>query len=431
MFLQVQSWYGEKGVKGVIQESIRVLREYSGFMLLGALLGLLWANFAHDSYEQFKHVPLWINDYIGEIHDGHRIITIHYLVTDLLMAFFFLEAGKQVYEAIVLAKGSLHDPKAAAVPLLATVGGILGPVSIYLLLTNITGHVEAISGWAIPTATDIAFSYVVGRMIFGQKHPAIDFLLLLAIADDGAGLAILAVFYPQGSLELQWLFLAVGGVLFGHFVLHKMLRVTNFWYYLIITGGSSLIAFAMAGIHPVLGLLPVVLVMPHAETDLGLYMNTELDRHDSLNEMEHWWKSPVEIILFFFALLNSGVLLSQIGPMTWPVLFALVIGKPLGIFLFGGVSGYLLGLPKGMTYRDLAVLGCVAGIGFTVALFVTTVALPAGPLQDQAKVGALLSLASSVVSLIVARILGVQKHLEYKASDEEEVLVPGMEVVSE
>ncbi|MGB5838311.1 MAG: Na+/H+ antiporter NhaA, partial [Albidovulum sp.] len=130
-----------------------------------------------------------------------------------------------------------------------------------------------------------------------------------------------------------------------------------------------------------------------------------------LNWIEHKLKYPVEIVLFFFGLLNAGVAFSAISEPTWLVLLGLIIGKPLGIFLFGWFAAYPmgLGLPKGMRSIDLVVVGCIAAIGFTVALFVASVAFPAGPVQDAAKMGALFSFGAAIISLIAGKLCRVQK----------------------
>ena len=118
---------------------------------------------------------------------------------DVLMALFFAIAAKEVWEAVILEQGSLRGKKAAT-PLFATAGGMFGPIAVYLGLAMVMGsetYSAVANGWAIPTATDIAFSYLVGRLVFGAGHPAVRFLLLLAIADDAAGLIILAIFKIQ------------------------------------------------------------------------------------------------------------------------------------------------------------------------------------------------------------------------------------------
>ena len=144
-------------------------------------------------------------------------LTVAFLVNDILMALFFALAAKEVWEAM-LPGGALSNPRRAATPLLATVGGLIGPALLYILGAVLVGQSgwfgqegDLARGWAVPCATDIAFSYLVARAIFGVGHPAIAFLLLLAIADDAAGLAILAIAYPQAPLQPAWLLLTRGG----------------------------------------------------------------------------------------------------------------------------------------------------------------------------------------------------------------------------
>ena len=122
-------------------------------------------------------------------------------------------------------------------------------------------------------------------------------------------------------------------------------------------------------------------------------------------------KHPVEIILFFFGLLNAGVEFNSIGDATWLVLAGLMIGKPAGILIFGWVAARPLGLglPQGMRIIDLVVIGCVAAIGFTVSLFVASVAFDAGPVQDAAKMGALFSFAAAAISLVAGKLCRVEK----------------------
>ena len=269
------------------------------------------------------------------------------------------------------------------------------------------------NGWAVPCATDIAFSYLVARIIFGPGHPAIAFLLLLAIADDAAGLAILAVFYPAGELQLSWLLLSGAAIGLG-FVFHKVLRLTNFWWYLLIPGTMSWISFYFSGIHPALGLVPIIPCLPHAGSDLGIFARAERGRADTLNEFEHWWKNPVEIVLGLFGLVNAGVAMSSVGTGTWLVLAGLLVGKPAGITLFTwiGQKFFKLEVPGGMSYRHVLTLGMVAGIGFTVALFVSTAAFPAGQFPaetlDAVKMGALGSFFAAVLAIVGARLLGIR-----------------------
>jgi NhaA family Na+:H+ antiporter len=392
-----------------VERLIRFMLENSLLLVLGAAAGLLWANLAPDSYHHLLHFALFENSFIGELEDGARVISAHFVVNDVLMALFFAIAAKEVWEAL-LPGGALQDLRKAASPMFATLGGMVGPALVYLVGAASIGQLAELGqGWAIPCATDIAFSYLAARLVFGDAHPAIPFLLLLAIVDDALGLIILAVFYPVAPLELPWLLLPAAAVLFGLGLRRQ--GVKSFWPYLLGPGALSWVGFALSGIHPALGLLPIIPTLPHAHTDLGLFMVRELERRDSLSEFEHWWKNPVEGILGLFGLFNAGVVLGAVGAPTALVLAGLLIGKPLGIFAGGWFAARTFGLslPEGMTNRDLIVVGCAASIGFTVALFVSVVAFPPGPIQSAAKMGALASISAALVTLLAARMLGVVK----------------------
>jgi NhaA family Na+:H+ antiporter len=404
---------------------------YSLLLIAGTAVALIWANLNPESYHAFVHYVLIDDFLIGEpsFEGGsiRRTLTVHFLVNDVLMALFFAIAAKEVWEALILEEGSLRGRRALT-PLIATAGGMIGPVIVYLTLAATLGMFAEVSrGWAIPTATDIAFSYLVGRMVFGAGHPAIRFLLLLAIADDAAGLVVLAIFYPTGDLAPAWLLLSLTAAV-AVFVLFNwlpryldrgnQLRPNSSWvrqklsfFPYLVAGCLSWFSFQEAGIHPALGLLPIIPAIPHADRAFGVFAEAEQYLTDLLNRMEHFLKRPVEIILFFFGLLNAGVEFNAIGTPTWLVFFGLMIGKPVGIFLFGWFAARVLrlGLSEGMRTADLFVVGCVAAIGFTVALFVASVAFPGGPIQDAAKMGALFSFAAAFTSLAAGRLMKVQK----------------------
>ena len=422
------------------------LTDYSLLLIIGALLALVWANIDAHSYHHFVEFPILFNDFVGLDFDywkkvygegydkfdaggASRVLSMHYLVNDMLMAFFFAIAAKEVWEAVVLKNGSLRGKKAAT-PLFATVGGMIGPISIYLGIAYFMGSTtfDAVAnGWAIPTATDIAFSYLVGRLVFGAGHPAVRFLLLLAIADDAAGLSILAIFYPSGELALEWLLLSVFAAVAVFFLANWLPRRMDrgnqdrpnstwmreklgFWPYAA-AAAASWYGFMASGLHPSLGLLPIVPTIPHADRAFGIFSAAERYLTDLLNQIEHALKRPVEVVLFFFGLLNAGVEFSSIGDATWLVLAGLLIGKPVGILIMGWIAAkpLKLGLPEGMVMSDLFVIGCVAGIGFAVSLFVASVAFPPGPVADAAKMGALLSFFGAASSIGVGRWLKVEK----------------------
>src|SRR5919108_4209595 len=157
----------------------------SPLLLAGTAAAVVWANVDSRSYDAVAH-PL------------------HFWVNDIGMVFFFALAAKEVFEA-TLPGGPLASPRRAVSPLAAAVGGMVAPALIYAALASTRGPADLVRGWAVPCATDIAFSAMVARLVFPASHPAIPFLLLLAIADDALGLVILAVFYPSGPLAPLWL----------------------------------------------------------------------------------------------------------------------------------------------------------------------------------------------------------------------------------
>lgn len=416
------------------QKIWQVVTDYSLLLVLGAGIALLWANTSPQNYKLFHGLVIFDDFFIGHAHADasgniHRTLTLKYFVNDLLMAIFFALAGKEVWEAIALRNGSLKGKKAVT-PLWATLGGMVGPIAVYLCVALLFGSAtyDAVSsGWAIPTATDIAFSYLVGRLVFGAGHPAVSFLLLLAIADDAGGLIILALFYPSGELKPVWLLLSVAAALTVYITCNLLPRrldeqegtsrrsqwvykKLSYWPY-VIAAAVSWYAFQESGLHPALGLLPVIPAIPHADQDFGFFAGAEHEATDLLNLLEEKLKPFVQVVLFMFGLMNAGVEFTSLGVPTLLVLLGLLVGKPIGIFCFGFFAARVLGfgLPAGMQMRDLFVLGCVAAIGFTVALFVASVAFPPGVVQDAAKMGALLSLGASFMAIAAGRLLKVKR----------------------
>jgi NhaA family Na+:H+ antiporter len=357
-------------------------------LVAGTVLALLWANIEYVSYERVAH-------------------TIHFAVNDIGMVFFFALAVKEIIEA-TLPGGPLASPREAGVPLLAAVGGMAAPASIYLAQAFFQDRPDLIPGWAIPCATDIAFSYMAAKLIFPRNHPAIPFLLLLAIADDAMGLILLALFYPSGPLSLVN-FAALMLPAIGVSLWMKRSRVRSFWAYTIAGGGLSWAALYFGGVHPALALVPILPFMPHEKRDLGLFSDRELELPYTMNRFERWWRVPVQIILFFFGFANAGVQFSSVGPATWMVLSALLIGKPVGILATTFLAiRFGLRAPGGLTFAHTLVVGIAAGIGFTVALFFATAAFPPGSVLDQAKMGALLSFMAAPLAIAAGRAMGLR-----------------------
>jgi NhaA family Na+:H+ antiporter len=365
-----------------------LILQNSLLLAVGTVTGLVWANVAHPSYQRFAG-------------------TLHFAVNDVGMVFFFALAVKEIIEA-TLPGGALESPREAAVPIVAAAGGMIGPAVLYAIQATVIGRPELMPGWAIPCATDIAFSYLAARFIFPKNHPAIPFLLLLAIADDALGLILLALFYPVGRVSLTS-FAALMLPAIAVTYLLRQRRITNFWPYLLVGGGLSWTALFFGGVHPALAMVPILPFMPHEKRDLGFFDPREHNLPDTMNRFERSWRTPVQVILFFFGLVNAGVTLSSVGSGSWIVFISLLFGKPIGIVGTTFVAVTLgLRAPGGLSYRHSVVMGVAAGIGFTVALFFATSAFPPGPVLDQAKMGALLSFFAAPVAIVLGRMIGLR-----------------------
>jgi NhaA family Na+:H+ antiporter len=287
---------------------------------------------------------------------------------------------------------------------MAAVGGMAMPALFYALYVQAAGETALLRGWAIPCATDIAFSYLVAKVVF-RRHPAIPFLLLLAVADDALGLIVLVLFYPSRELHLL-----VGAILMAVAVAAAVVlrrsRVRNFWPYVTVAGSLSWTALFVGGLHPALALVPVVSLMPHAARDPGLFVEAPPGARDTLSQFEHSWKVPVQLVLFLFGLVNAGVPLRTYGAGTSAVLIAILAGKPIGIAIAVALSlAFGLRLPARFGWRDVVTVGCAAAIGFTVSLFFATAAFPPGRQLDEAKLGALLSVSGALLTMAAAAVL--------------------------
>jgi NhaA family Na+:H+ antiporter len=407
---------------------VDLLLEFSVPLLVGVAVALLTANAAPDAYRQLL---AW--QPIPDLAVFGHPITFQFLVNDLFMVFFFGLAAKELTEA-ALPGGSLNPLSKAVSPLVATAGGVLGPITVFFVALAVCFEVGIYSvdvhdriglarGWGIPTATDIALAWLVARTVFGRQHPAVLYLLLLAVADDAVGLVIIAVFYgdPVHPAKPLFLLIAAGGMGIAYAL--RRARVMRWEPYVALGGPLAWSGLMLAHLHPALALVLIVPFMPAPARDTGLFEDRdEVDllgeelagrlhiEHSPLHLFERRIKGLVDFGLFFFAFANAGVELADVGPMTWIVLGSLVVGKTLGVSCFGLLAG-LLGfpLPTGMSRVDLAMAGVVASIGLTVALFVATAAYSDPLLQGQAKMGALLSGGVALVAVPIARLLGIRK----------------------
>jgi NhaA family Na+:H+ antiporter len=352
----------------------------------GALLALVWANTRPESYFRFSYAMA-------------------FPVNDVAMVLFFGLITKEIVEATAPG-GVLHSWRRVAVPAVAAFGAAVVAGLAYVAFVNAVDEPMLVVGWPIPAAVDIAVAYFLARLIF-RRHPAIPFLLLLAIAADGLGFVALALYYPARDLHLAWGAVVMVGAL-GLAIALRRAGVKSFWPYVVGAGALSWAALYWGGFHPALALVPIMPFLPHAPRDPGFFVDARPGARDGLSQFELWARYPVHATLFLFGLVNAGVLLRGLDTGTWAVPVAALAGKPVGILLAAGLAvGAGLHLPPRVGWRELVVVGLLATIGFTLALFFATAIMAPGQLLNQTKVGVLVGLAGGPIAVLAAWLLRV------------------------
>ena len=367
-----------------MKEIIRACREASLPLVAGVALALVMANVAPHTYHSIIETPL--------IAEG---LTLHWLVNDVFMAFFFAIAAVEIVHSL-RPGGPLNPPKKAVTPLMATAGGVIGPIIVFVILNTLIGGPEFSSGWGVTTATDIALSWLVAKMVFGNDHPAIKFLLLLAVVDDAIGLVIIAVFYPSPDDPFVpgWLLLIPLAMLIAYILRDH--KVESLFPYIFICGTISWLGMYNAGLHAALAMVFIIPFMPV---------------ESALHDFERKVAPVVDFGMFFFGFTAAGVVVSNVSTLTLIIMLSLIIGKAIGIFSMSALAVKLkFPLPEGMNLKDAAVLGIIGGVGLTVALFVCESAYVDPGLIAAAKMGALGSLLASIIAVTVGKILRVKQN---------------------
>jgi Na+:H+ antiporter, NhaA family len=366
------------------------------FLLAATVVALGWANSPLGAGYQ----SLWAWELT--IGAGPLAVTedLKHWVNDGLMAVFFFVVGLEIKRELVV--GELRDPRRASLPVLAALGGVVVPAGIFLAL-NAGG--EGARGWGIPMATDIAFAVGV-LAVLGSRIPAGAkvFLLTLAIMDDILAITVIAVFYTD-QLAVGWLAVAAAGMVLV--LLLRRLGVRAISAYVPI-GVLVWLATLESGVHATIAGVALGLATP-ARPVGGRPVLEQLQHR--LHPLSSYLVIPL------FALANAGVPLggdalgqAARNPVAWGVALGLLAGKVLGVAGTSLVAVRLrLGLlPDGLTMRHVLGLAALAGIGFTVSLFIAELAYPGSELVDQAKVGILAgSLASGLAG---AALLATGRH---------------------
>ena len=393
----------------------------SGFLLFfAAVMAFAWSNLDSEGYLHFWHQEFSLN-FSGFVLEH----SLAHWVNDALMTIFFLTVGLEIKREMLV--GDLSDPKRAALPLAAALGGMIVPALFYAFFNF---GADSISGWGIPMATDIAFSLAVlstlgNRVPFGLRL----FLTAFAIADDLGAILVIAIFYTP-SIDL--FYLGVAGALCAVLYLLNRLWVLHTLPYLVI-GVMLWYAVAHAGLHATISGVILAMFIPASgkyNTDIFIQMvrdrlaNIRCDDGECgktimenrkhlvavqdielackevaapLQRLEHNLSSWVGfLVLPLFALANAGVVLNNIDlsialfhPVTLGVALGLAVGKPIGIFSFTYLVTKLLktSLMQGVTWRHILGASCFGGIGFTMSLFISGLSFANPTYLEYAKIG--------------------------------------------
>jgi Na+:H+ antiporter, NhaA family len=411
-------------------------------LLLAATAALIWANSPlAASYEHLWHTPASVS--VGE-HVFSR--TLHFWINDGLMTIFFLVVGMEIRREIH--EGALSTAALASLPLAAALGGVIVPATLYLMINSdpLLQH-----GWAVPTATDIAFAVGVLALLGSSIPGSIRiFLLALAIIDDIAAVLIIAVFYSNG-LDYSGLLVAALGVAIVLGL--QTIGIASALAY-IVPGAILWYGLLLTGIHPTLAGVALGLMTPvvsrrvreqplevasRALNDFG--ERTRSAANDvrelvapvrRLEEAQRDLLPPVVRVqatlhpwvafgvMPLFALANAGVVIggADLSDASLSVLggvaIALVLGKPVGILAacWLAVRLGLSKLPPGVNWQGLCVIGCLGGIGFTMSIFIAMLAFEDAALLAAAKLGVLLaSFLAAAIGLIVGRMYVLKRRL--------------------
>lgn len=396
----------------------------SGLIMLGfALAGLLLANlpFTAHAFKQLEEFRIAIPRTNIDMGLGHW-------VQDGLLTVFFLTVGLELKQE--LTTGSLSNPKAAAVPMLCAVGGMLVPPVLFIAVIALFAHFgpggvgelviasgtdfsfgEMSHGWAVPTATDIAFSLAV-LALFAKALPGSirAFLMTLATVDDLLAIILIAVFFS--SVNAWYWFIGIAACAVAWYFLVRMQKVP--WLAVAIVGILAWVMMFEVGIHPTLAGVLVGLLTPARER-FG-EKSPRAERYaDKLQPFSALLALPI------FALFATGVHFESltwalfVSPVVIAVIVALVVGKPLGIMITAWLSTHLAGLrmAKGLRVRDMFPAACACGIGFTVSFLIASLAYQDAELSAESRFGVLIA---SLIAAVISGILLSRQSKRFEAA---------------
>lgn len=376
-------------------------------------------------------------------------MSLRHWINDALMAIFFLTVGLEIKREMIA--GQLSSVKKSALPIMAAIGGMAVPAIIYSIFN--AGNPETAGGWGIPMATDIAFAIGIISLLGDRVPDGLKvFLTALAIVDDLGAIIVLALFYPSHALNFEWLIYA--GLIMTLLLMFNRAKLASKWLY-IIPGIFLWYCIYMSGIHATIAGVLLAMTIPSqgvtskvkfqhkvshflekfkkssGENGLNMLSDTEQQQNvhgiwyetKQIDPLMHRFESKLHpfvnfLIIPIFALANAGVSLdfgefagNGIPAVSLGIFFGLLIGKPAGIFImsFLGVKLKAAAMPEGITWSQVAAMGILGGIGFTMSIFINGLAFSSQELIDTGKISILLTSAIAAIAGLVALRLACRK----------------------
>ncbi len=373
----------------------------SGFLLIFCVLvSLMIANSsAGPAFQQLLDTQLG-TDFM------HLRYPVGIWINDGLMAIFFLLVGLEIKREII--EGELSSLKSASLPIIAAIGGMVVPAGIYLAFNN---HTEYEHGWAIPMATDIAFSLAIISML-GKRAPLSlkIFLAALAIVDDLGAILVIAIFYTD---QLQWVYLGVSAAIVALLVVFNKMGVTKKYMY-VLPGIVLWYCMHHSGIHATIAGVLLAFTIP---------TNESAEVPSPLEIMEQKLHLPVNFLIMpVFALANTNIMFKEgmvdglFSSLGYGVILGLVLGKIIGINLFSWIFIKLKisTLPQDTSWSQMMGAGLLAGIGFTMSIFISILSFKGRvDIQDEAKFAILVASAiSGFAGYVLLKYIGKKREVE-------------------
>ncbi|WP_448429248.1 Na+/H+ antiporter NhaA [Mycolicibacterium sp. XJ2546] len=406
------SWAETKRIASILRKET----VGGAILLVAAAVALVWANSPwSESYFALRDLKIG-----GEPFGLHLDLTVGTWAADGLLALFFFVVGLELKREFVA--GDLRDPARAAMPIAAAVGGMVAPALIFVAVTAHVGD-GATRGWAIPTATDIAFAVAVLAVISTHLPAALrTFLLTLAVVDDLLAVSVIAVFYTE---SINWLALAAAAVPLVLFAVCVQRRIRS-WWLLVPLALATWVLMHESGVHATVAgvLLGFTVPVMRSAAGGGPQAGPGLAEHfeHRLRPLSAGFAIPV------FAFFAAGVYIGGVegftraltDPITLGIVLGLVVGKPVGIFLTTRVLASVTraNLDEAIRWIDVVGIALLAGIGFTVSLLIGDLAYGLGSERDEfVKIGVL---TGSVCAAVLAAVLLRLRNRHYRAVHEQE-----------